>query len=81
MRHVQKLAISKKFTIFVQSSWHLVKVIATWGNYFHRVSWGLDKNCGFSTNDEFLVFSYSDLSYGNFQAIENQHAWNGARRL
>ena len=36
--HVQKLAISKKSTFFVQSSWNLVKMITSCGNYFHQVS-------------------------------------------
>ena len=47
MRHIQKLAINEKSTIFVESSWNLVKMIISWGNRFPKVSWGLDKNCGF----------------------------------
>ena len=38
--HFQKLAINKKSTIFVLSSWNLVKIITSWGNHFHQVSWG-----------------------------------------
>ena len=38
--HVQKLAISKKSTFFVQSSWNLVKIITSCGNHFHQFSWG-----------------------------------------
>ena len=53
-RHVQNLAISKKTTILVQSSWNLVKIIASWGNRFHQVSWRLDKNCGFFNNSQYL---------------------------
>ena len=44
--HSQKLANSKKSTLFVQFSWNLGKLIASWGNYFYQVSWGLDKICG-----------------------------------
>ena len=40
IRQVQKLAISKTSTFFVLSSWNLVKMIASWGDYFHQVSWG-----------------------------------------
>ena len=36
--HLQKLAISKKSTIFVQLWRNLVKTIASWGNHFHQVS-------------------------------------------
>ena len=35
--HTQKLAINKKSTIFVLSSWNSVKIITSWGNYFHQV--------------------------------------------
>ena len=35
---VQKLAIIKKSTIFVQSFWNLVKMITSWGNHVHQVS-------------------------------------------
>ena len=48
--HDQKLAINKKSTIFVQSLWNLVKMINSWGNYFHQGSWGLDKNFEFLTS-------------------------------
>ena len=48
--HVPNFANSKKSTFLVQSSLKLVKMMASWGNYFHKVSWGLDKNCGFLTN-------------------------------
>ena len=36
--HVQKLAINKKSTFFVGSSWNLVKMITSWTDYFHQVS-------------------------------------------
>ena len=39
---------------FVQSSWNLVKIIISWANHFHQVSWGSDKKCGFLTNGQFL---------------------------
>ena len=52
--HIQKLAFSEKSTFFAQSSWNLVKIITTWGNHFHQVSWGLDKKCRFFTNGQFL---------------------------
>ena len=38
--HFQKLAINKKSTIFVPSSWNWAKMIASWVNHFHQVSWG-----------------------------------------
>ena len=44
--HIQKLAINKKSTIFVQSFWNLVKIITSWDNHF--------KNCGFFINGQFL---------------------------
>ena len=53
-RSVQKLAIGKKSTDFVQSWWNLVKMISSWGNHFHHVSWALDKNCRFFTKDQVL---------------------------
>ena len=31
-----------------------MKMINSWGNNFHQVSWGLDKNCGLFINGEFL---------------------------
>ena len=40
MGHTQKLAINKKSTIFALSLWNLVKIITSWGNHFHQVSWG-----------------------------------------
>ena len=34
-------------------------MIASWGNYFHQVSWGLDKNFWFFINGQFLsVFGF-----------------------
>ena len=36
--HVKNLVINKKSTIFVQSLWNLVKIIASWVEYFHQVS-------------------------------------------
>ena len=39
-RHLQKLAISKKSTILVQSSWYLGIMKYSWDNYFDQVSWG-----------------------------------------
>ena len=64
-RHNQKLVISKKSTIFVLSLWNLVKMITSWGNLFHQVSSGLDKNCGFLIDDQCLnaCFFYSDLKF------------------
>ena len=32
IRQVQKLALSKKFTFFVQFSWNSVKMITSWGD-------------------------------------------------
>ena len=37
-RHVQNISINKKSTIFVRSSWNLVEMIISWGNYFDQVS-------------------------------------------
>ena len=55
--NVLKLAIRKKSTVFIQSSWNLVKMTSLWDTYFHQVSWGLDKNCGFFINGQFLNVS------------------------
>ena len=52
--HIQKLAINKNSTNFVQSFWNLVKIITSWGNHFPQVSWWLDKNFGFFINVHFL---------------------------
>ena len=54
---VQKLAIDKKSTIFVQFLWNLVKMIASQENHFHQVSWRLDKNYGFIINIQFWSVS------------------------
>ena len=48
--HFQKLAISKKSTILIQSVWNLAKIFTSWVNYVHQVSYRLDQNCGFFTN-------------------------------
>ena len=32
-------------------------MIASWGDYFHQVSWGLIKDCEFFTNGQFLSVS------------------------
>ena len=32
-------------------------MVNSWANYFHQVSWGLDKNCGFFTNGKFFSVS------------------------
>ena len=55
--HIQILAISKTSTIFVRSSWNFSKMIASGGNHFYQVSWGLDQNCGFFTDGQFLSVS------------------------
>ena len=48
------MATNKKSTIIVQSLFNLVKMIVSWGDYFHQVSLGLDKNCWFFTTGQFL---------------------------
>ena len=55
MRCIQKLAISKKSTIFVLFSWNFVKMITTWDDYFHQVSWWQDKNVDFLLMANFLT--------------------------
>ena len=63
----------KTSTIFVQSSWNLVKMIGPWGEYFHQVSWGLDQNCRLFTDGQFLsmsVFSYSDLIFLKLKTLK-----------
>ena len=57
MRHIQKLAINEKSIIFPQSSWNLVKIITSWVDYFHHVSWRLGKKCGFFINGQLLNMS------------------------
>ena len=32
-------------------------MITSWEDFFHQVSWGLDKKCGFFTNGQFLSVS------------------------
>ena len=56
-RHIQSLTTNRKSTFSVRSSWNLVKLITYWGNHLHKVSWRLDKNCGFFSNDQFLSVS------------------------
>ena len=53
------MAINKKSTIFVLFSWNFGKVIASWVDYFHQVSWGLNKNCGFFINGQ--LFNVCDF--------------------
>ena len=53
MWHIQTLAISKKSTIFVPSSWQLMKMIN-----FHQISWGFEKNCWCFTHSQFWVCLY-----------------------
>ena len=48
--HFQKMAIIKKSMIFVLSSCNLGKMITSWVDHFHQVSWGYDRKCGFFTN-------------------------------
>ena len=52
--HFASMCNGKKFIIFVQSSWILVKMIASWGNHFQQVLRGLDKKYGFFTKGLFL---------------------------
>ena len=52
-----KSTINKRSTIFVPSSWNFVKMIISGGDYFHQVSWGSDKKCGFYINGQFLNVS------------------------
>ena len=40
IRHIQNLTIFKKSTLLVLSSLNLVKMINTWSNFFHKISWG-----------------------------------------
>ena len=67
MRRIQKMAISKTSTFFVLSSWMLMKIINSWGNHFHKVSWEYNKNCGFFTNGQCL--SVSHFFYSDFTKI------------
>ena len=46
-RMAQNLAITKKSTILIQSSWYSSSVKYSWDEYFQQVSWRLDNNCGF----------------------------------
>ena len=57
--HVQNLANSKKSTFFILFPWNLVKMITSRLDYFHQVSWGLDKKFGFLTDGQFLNLSRS----------------------
>ena len=57
------MTISEKFKFFVHSSWNLVKIIASWANYFHQVSWRKDKKCGF--------FNMSPFFDTDFRFIQN----------
>ena len=63
-RHTQKPAISKRSTLFVQSSWNLVKMIAS--IIFTKFPEDRTKNVYFLLMIIFwacIVFSYSDLIY------------------
>ena len=57
VRQVQQLAISKESTYFFLSSWNLVKIITSWGDLFHQVSWEYDKKWGFLIGGWFLNVS------------------------
>ena len=52
--HKPSLTLHKKSTVFVLSLQNLLKMIRSGDGYFHKVSWGLDKNCGLFTNGQFL---------------------------
>ena len=54
MPNFWKLALIKKSTLFVLSLWNSVKMINSWCDFFHQVSWGLNKKCGFFTKGQFL---------------------------
>ena len=59
------MAISKKSIIFVQSFWNLVNMIASWGNYFHQVSWGQEQDVYFLLMANFwmcLIFFDPDFN-------------------
>ena len=61
MEFAQKLLINKKSTMFFKSSQNLMKMIIKYGNYFQEVTKGLDKNCGFFINGQFLNLSRFSL--------------------
>ena len=50
----KKVIISEKSTIFVWSSWNLVKITNSWGGQFDKVSLGSNKKCRFFTNSDFF---------------------------
>ena len=77
--HCQKLAFSKKSTIFIQSPWNLAKIIISLVNHFAKVSWWLDKNCGFFTNGQFLPVS--TFFYPDFISSSAKMWWNIIRKL
>ena len=52
--HIQKLAINKKSTIFVQSFWNLVKILPHEAIIFPKFHEDWTKNCGFFINGQFL---------------------------
>ena len=56
-RQALNLATNKKFTVSIQSSWNSRNIKYSWDKYFHRVSWRLDKNCGFSIDSQVLGLS------------------------
>ena len=66
-----KRYIHKKSTFFVRSSWSLVNIITTWDNHFLKVSWGLEKNCGFFINGQFLNMWYLFLLRPYFSIFFN----------
>ena len=64
------MAVSKKSTFLVQSSWNLVKIITSSGNYFDHltISWGQDKKywlCNIANFWICPVFSSSDFDFHN----------------
>ena len=77
LRHIQKLIISKKSTFFVLPSRNFVKIITSWGNHFHKVSWELDKIVDFFLMPIFWTcpFLFAHILY-KFCRSYQKHHWS-----
>ena len=68
--HIKKLAIRRKSTVFVQSSWKLAKMITPWGIIFTKFHDNWTKTVDIFINGQILILGPSFCSrievWGNF---------------
>ena len=81
--HIQRMAISKKSTFFVQSSWTLVKIITLNADYFHEDRIKIED---FSSMVNFLMWALFltqtlRFYYCSFSGLpQNQRFWSQSHK-